>query len=72
MLFLFFSQYTEEDIEWYGLTFSEALMKYEKQMDMKPIVPLKIKLREEYLEHLEEEKNNPDQELFSDKKEERY
>ncbi|CAH1388931.1 unnamed protein product [Nezara viridula] len=65
----YLEEYTEEDIEWYGLTFSEALIKYEKQMDMKPIVPLKIKLRKEYLAHLEEEKNNPAQELLLDKKE---
>lgn len=65
----YLEEYTEEDIEWYGLTFAEALMKYEKQMDMKPIVPLKIKFREEYLAHLAEEKNNPEQELPLDKKE---
>ncbi|XP_014288620.1 large ribosomal subunit protein bL28m isoform X1 [Halyomorpha halys] len=65
----YLEEYTEEDIEWYGLTLSEALMKYQEKIDKEPIVPFKIKLRKEYLAHLLEEKSNPEQELPSDKKE---
>uniref|UniRef100_A0A6B2E5S6 Putative 39s ribosomal protein l28 mitochondrial n=1 Tax=Phlebotomus kandelakii TaxID=1109342 RepID=A0A6B2E5S6_9DIPT len=51
----YLEQYTPEEIEWYGLTFSQALDKLQKSMDeANPIVPHKIHFRAKLLEQLRE------------------
>lgn len=48
-------QYTTEEIDWYGLTFDEALEKLREQIRAEnPIVPHKIEFRMRLIEQLKE------------------
>lgn len=49
----YLDSYTEEDIEWYGLNYREACKKLQKaEAAANPVVPLKIKFREDLLHQL--------------------
>lgn len=48
-------QYTREQIEWYGLTYEEACIKWMKLMKTTP-QPLKIQYRSELIAKLKENK----------------
>ena len=45
-----------EEAEWYGLTFAEAFEKFKRETTPapEPIVPLKYKFREEFIQNLRE------------------
>ena len=60
-------QYTKDDIEWYGLTLTEAIKKYQKEEDMKPAVPLKISLRKQYIAYLAEESDAEPESVLNQK-----
>lgn len=51
--------YTEEDIDWYGLTVDEALRKWEAESQVEPI-PLKIQFRKEFLASLASPQQEPE------------
>lgn len=52
----YLSDYTREEIEWYGLTWEEAIKKYVfAQEALKQPVPLKIQFRADYIEDLKKE-----------------
>lgn len=49
----YLEQYTAEEIEWYGLTFAEAIAKVKRQLqEQEKIVPLKLELRSRLLDQL--------------------
>uniref|UniRef100_A0A1B0C8X2 Uncharacterized protein n=1 Tax=Lutzomyia longipalpis TaxID=7200 RepID=A0A1B0C8X2_LUTLO len=49
----YLEQYTPEEIEWYGLTFTEAIEKLQKSIDdANPIVPHKVIFRAKLIEQL--------------------
>lgn len=49
----YLEQYTAEEIEWYGLTFAEAIAKVKRQLqEQERTVPLKVELRSRLLEQL--------------------
>lgn len=49
----YLDQYTSEDIEWYGLTFNEAISKLKEQIKAEnAIIPLKIEFRRQLIEQL--------------------
>lgn len=49
----YLAQYTPEEIEWYGLTFTQAIQKLQKSIDdANPIVPHKILFRAKLIEQL--------------------
>lgn len=51
----YLEQYTPEEVEWYGLTYLEALVKLKKQLqDENPIVPEKILFRSKLIEQLKQ------------------
>jgi large subunit ribosomal protein L28 len=51
----YLEQYTAEEIEWYGLTFEEAILKMKKQIDAaNPVVPHKVIFRSRLIEQLQE------------------
>uniref|UniRef100_A0A1L8DS67 Putative 39s ribosomal protein l28 mitochondrial n=1 Tax=Nyssomyia neivai TaxID=330878 RepID=A0A1L8DS67_9DIPT len=51
----YLEQYTPEELEWYGLTFTQALEKLQKSIDdVNPIVPHKIIFRAKLVEQLRE------------------
>ncbi|XP_059616622.1 large ribosomal subunit protein bL28m [Phlebotomus argentipes] len=54
----YLEQYTPEEIEWYGLTFSQALGKLHKSIaEANPIVPHKVLFRARLIEQLREVQN---------------
>lgn len=56
----YLAQYTPEDVEWYGLTFAEALKKLQKIDEVAAeaaMIPHKVLFRNRLLEQLEEAKN---------------
>lgn len=49
----YLEQYSSEEIEWYGLTFAEAIAKVKRQLqEQERTVPLKMELRSRLLEQL--------------------
>lgn len=52
---LIYLQYTRKQIEWYGLTYLEALKKWQKMNETTP-QPLKIQYRSELIAKLKENK----------------
>lgn len=49
----YLEQYTPEEIEWYGLTWSEAIKKIEAIVEAEnPVIPHKILFREKLIEQL--------------------
>lgn len=51
----YLEQYTPEEVEWYGLTYMQALVKLKKQIqDQNPIVPEKILFRSKLIEQLKQ------------------
>jgi large subunit ribosomal protein L28 len=51
----YLDQYTSEEIEWYGLTFKEAIYKIKKQgQDEDVVIPHKILMRSKLIEQLKE------------------
>ncbi|GAB0089285.1 39S ribosomal protein L28, mitochondrial [Sergentomyia squamirostris] len=51
----YLQQYTPEEVEWYGLTFTQACEKLQKQIDAEnPIVPHKVLFRSKLIEQLRE------------------
>ncbi|XP_076645268.1 mitochondrial ribosomal protein L28 [Halictus rubicundus] len=55
----YLTAYTREEIEWYGLTFKDAVQKFLKQQEkLKITQPLKVQYRAELIEKLKEGKAN--------------
>lgn len=51
----YLDQYSSEEIEWYGLTYQEAIYKIRKQIDEENVVvPHKILMRSKLIEQLKE------------------
>lgn len=51
----YLEQYTPDEVEWYGLTYLEALIKLKKQLAAQnPIVPEKILFRSKLIEQLKQ------------------
>ncbi|XP_055375741.1 39S ribosomal protein L28, mitochondrial [Condylostylus longicornis] len=65
----YLEQYTNEEIEWYGLTFNEAINKLKDQIKAEnPVVPHKIEFRKQLIEQLKNAKlTEGDQILKSEK-----
>lgn len=46
-------QYTQKEIEWYGLTYKEAILKLKDEMKANNVIePLKIEFRKNIIDHL--------------------
>lgn len=57
----YLEQYTPEEIDWYGLTYKEAINKLHAQIKAEnPIVPLKIEFRNKLIEQLKNSKITED------------
>lgn len=57
----YLENYTSEEIEWYGLTFDEAVTKMEDIIESeKKVIPDKIKFRTQLIEYLKNREENKD------------
>lgn len=64
----YLTAYTREEIEWYGLTYKEATMKWinkKKEQELQQIQPLKIRYRAELIAKLKEEETKAAEEKLS-------
>lgn len=51
----YMNKYTSDEIDWYGLTFGEAILKMKRQTEAAiHVVPHKMQFRKQLLKHLKE------------------